>query len=77
MMAGMASMSGMSGMGMDMSTGGMFLADNQMLARTYWYIVAACLVAAGLFRLITFLVVQSRSVSPRLESDVHVDFYRM
>ena len=34
-------MSSMEGMGMDMGSDGMFRPVNQMLARTYWYLVAA------------------------------------
>ena len=34
-------MSGMSGMGMDSSSGGMFIGYNQYLAHTYWFIIAA------------------------------------
>jgi hypothetical protein len=34
-------MSGMSGMGMDMSTAGMFTPTNKRIAHIYWYLVVA------------------------------------
>jgi hypothetical protein len=43
-------MSGMSGMGMDMSSDPMFRPHNQVLARGYWYIIAAVVVSILLLR---------------------------
>ena len=48
-MAGMDGMSSMEGMGMDMGSDGTFRSVNQIIARTYWYLVA------GLFALALFL----------------------
>lgn len=55
-------MSDMGGMGMDSSDGGMFVAYNQFLARTYWYIVAAVVGCACLFKGLNVLEVSNRSV---------------
>lgn len=45
-MANFDSMSGMEGTGMDMGSDGMFRPLNQMLARMYWYLVAAIFASA-------------------------------
>ncbi len=37
----MSGMSGMSGMGMDMSTASMFTPTNKRIAHIYWYLVVA------------------------------------
>ena len=67
-MDGMSGMSGMQGMGMDMGSDGMFRPVNQMLARTYWYLVAAFFVFALLFKITGAFESWSRSVSCRLVS---------
>jgi hypothetical protein len=45
-------MEGMSGMGMDMSSDGMFYPYNLELARGFWYIIAGVLVFLILLRVI-------------------------
>jgi len=45
-------MSGMSGMGMDMSSDGMFYPYNSELARGFWYIIAGVLVFFFLLRVV-------------------------
>ena len=47
-----ALMSGMSGMGMDMSSDGMFYPYNSELARGFWYIIASVVVFLILLRVI-------------------------
>ena len=64
-MSGLDGMSGMQGMGMDMGSDGMFRPVNQMLARTYWYLVAAFFVFALLFKIAGVFESWSRSVSYR------------
>ena len=61
----MSGMSGMTGMGMDSSSGGMFLAHNQLLARTYWYIIAAMVGFACFLRSLRAIDISYRSV-PRI-----------
>lgn len=56
----------MSGMGMDMGSEGMFLPYNQMLARTYWYLIAAVFLFACLLSGINAYETWSRLVSHRL-----------
>lgn len=53
-------MSSMAGMGMDMGSGGVFLPHNKSLARTYWYLVAACVVMACILKATGALMVWSR-----------------
>jgi hypothetical protein len=53
-------MSSMAGMGMDMGSGGVFLPHNKSLARTYWYLVAACVVVACMLKATSALMVRSR-----------------
>ena len=65
-MSGLDGMSGMQGMGMDMGSDGMFRPVNQMLARTYWYLVSAFFVFALLFKIAGAFESWSRSVSCRL-----------
>ena len=65
-MSGLDGMSGMQGMGMDMGSDGMFRPVNQMLARTYWYLVAAFFVFALLLKVAGAFESWSRSVSCRL-----------
>ena len=65
-MSALDGMSGMQGMGMDMGSDGMFRPVNQMLARTYWYLVAAFFVLALLFKIAGAFESWSRSVSCRL-----------
>ena len=55
-------MSGMDGMGMDMSSDPMFRTYNQVLARGYWYIFAAVLVGFLLLRGIEHYQTWSRLV---------------
>jgi hypothetical protein len=55
-------MSGMSGMGMDMSSSSMFLPYNQALARGYWYIFAGVLAGFLVVRAIEYCQTWSRSV---------------
>jgi hypothetical protein len=45
-------MSGMSGMGMDMSSDGLFYDYNTALARGFWYIIAGVLAFLVLLRVI-------------------------
>lgn len=45
-------MSGMSGMGMDMSSDGLFYDYNTALARGFWYIIAGVLVFLVLLQVI-------------------------
>lgn len=59
----MDGMSSMEGMGMDMGSDGMFRPVNQMLARTYWYLVAACFASALLLKGVGVFESWSRSVS--------------
>lgn len=49
-MSSMDDMSGMGGMSMDMGSDGMFRPVNQMIARTYWYLVAAFFACALLLK---------------------------
>ena len=62
-------MSGMEGMGMDMGSDGMFRPVNQMLARTYWYLVAAFFAFAVLLKAAGAIESWSRSVSHIPESN--------
>ncbi len=55
-------MSGMSGMGMDSSTGGMFIGHNRFLAHTYWFIIAAIVVFLCFLKAIRAADVSYRSV---------------
>ena len=63
-MAGMSSMDGMGidGMGMDTGSDGMFRTVNQMIARIYWYLVAAFIASALLVKGIGAIESRSRSV---------------
>ncbi len=47
-----ALMAGMSGMGMDMSSDGMFFPYNSELARGFWYIIAGVVVFLILLRIV-------------------------
>ena len=58
----MSGMSDMSGMGMDSGSGGVFVAHNQDIARTYWYIIAAFVGCACLLKVIRVLDYANRSV---------------
>jgi len=53
-------MSSMAGMGVDMGSGGVFLPHNKSLARTYWYLVAACVVVACILKATSALILWSR-----------------
>lgn len=64
----MSGMGGMGGMGMDSGSGGMFVADNQSLARTYWYIIAAIVGFACLLKGLQALESSNRSVLSTLLS---------
>ena len=55
-------LSSMGGSGMDMDSGGMFKEHNQSLARTYWYLVAACAAVGSSFKILRILDLQLRSV---------------
>ncbi len=59
-------MSGMSGMGMDSSSGGMFVGQNQYLAHTYWYIIAAIVAFLCLLNVVRTVDVSYRLVLPAL-----------
>ena len=52
----------MEGMGMDMGSDGMFRPVNQMLARTYWYLVAAFFAFAFFLKVVGAIESWSRSV---------------
>lgn len=62
-MSSLDGMSSMEGMGMDMGSDGMFRAGNQMLARTYWYLVAVFFASALLLTSLGAIESWSRSVS--------------
>ena len=62
-MSSLDGMSDMDGMGMDMGSDGMFRPVNQMLARTYWYLIAAFFASALLFKGFGAIESWSRSVS--------------
>ena len=59
----MDGMSSMEGTGMDMGSNQMFRPVNQMLARTYWYLVAAFFTWALLFKRVEALESWLRLVS--------------
>ena len=61
-MSSMDGMSSMEGMGMDMGSNGMFRPVNQVLARTYWYLVAAFFAFALLLKGVGAIESWSRSV---------------
>ena len=61
-MSSLNGMSSMEGMGMDMGSDGMFRPVNQMLARTYWYLIAAFLASAWLMKGVGAFESRSRSV---------------
>ena len=61
-MSSMNGMSSMEGMGMDMGSDGMFRSVNQMLARTYWYLIAAFFASAWLMKVVRAIESWSRSV---------------
>ena len=61
-MAGLDGMSSMEGTGMDMGSDGMFRPVNQVLARTYWYLVAAFFAFALCLKGIEAIESWSRSV---------------
>lgn len=61
-MSSLNGMSSMEGMGMDMGSDGMFRPVNQMLARTYWYLIAAFFVSAWLMKGVGAFESWSRSV---------------
>lgn len=61
-MSSLDGMSDMDGMGMDMGSDGMFRPVNQMLARIYWYLVAAFFASTLLFKSFEAIESWSRSV---------------
>ncbi|KAL6722311.1 ferric-chelate reductase Frp1 [Lecanora helva] len=63
----------MAGMGMDMDMGssGIFRPHNQSLARTYWYLVAACTLLACSFKASEALIFRIRKRSHRTLSLTH------
>ena len=61
-MSDLNGMSSMEGMGMDMGSDGMFRPVNQMLARTYWYLITAFFASALLLKTIGAIESWSRSV---------------
>ncbi|KAL9131286.1 MAG: hypothetical protein Q9175_006797, partial [Cornicularia normoerica] len=70
-MASLDSMSGMEGMGMDMGSNGMFRPLNQMLARIYWYLVAAVFAFVLLLKTVDAIESWSRKRSSRALSLSH------
>ena len=61
-MSSMNGMSGMEGTGMDMGSDGLFRPVNQMIARTYWYLIAAFFAFALLLKGVGAIESWSRSV---------------
>ena len=61
-MSSLDGMSGMEDMGMDMGSDGMFRPVNQMLAHTYWYLVAVFFASALLLKSLGAIESWSRSV---------------
>ena len=61
-MSSLNGMSSMEGMGMDMGSDGMFRPVNQMLARTYWYLITAFFALALLLKGFGAIESWSRSV---------------
>ena len=61
-MSSLNGMSSMEGMGMDMGSDGMFRPVNQMLARTYWYLIAVVFASAWLMKGFGAVESWSRSV---------------
>lgn len=61
-MSSLDGMSSMEGMGMDMGSDGMFRPVNQMLARTYWYLIVAFFASAFLMKTFGAIESWSRSV---------------
>lgn len=62
-MSELMSMSDSGGMGMDMGSSDIFRPHNQSLARTYWYIIAACIFFAVVLRVVSVFGAWSRSVT--------------
>jgi len=67
-------MSSMGGSRMDNSSGGIFLSHNKALARIYWYLVAACILLAGLQKALGAINARSRSAFLFLFSQVAVEY---